>query len=235
MARKRFISPGLWENEEALALTDAALRVWIGIWSVSDRNGVFEWRPRKWVFRFAPRSVEDPEAVFQQLLDAGFVARFEAQGNGYGFCIKWTKHQDPHIYEAPQFPMPSGDPRFTPCLPRTLTAKNAKWLLKFYGIADEASLKAVIDSTSACTDVSTSANTGLSPSHPSHPSCPSVSDPPERPFPGPGSAVRKFGTRTPTPGPGTGARTGADPAEDLAGWEGDDLPTLARAANGWPR
>jgi len=162
MARKRTISPLLWENEDAQVLTDAAFRVWIGLWSVSDRNGVFEWRPRKWVLRFAPRTQEDPDQVFQQLLDVRFIASFEAQGEPYGFCVKWSKHQDPHINEAPQYPMPTGDPRFTPCPPRGWTKANSKWAFEVYGLTPGGS-----------TGASTGASTGFNPSCPSGPSRPS--------------------------------------------------------------
>jgi hypothetical protein len=165
-----------------MSLTDTALRVWIGIWSVADRNGVFEWRPRKWLFRFAPRSSEDAAAVFQQLVDAEFVACFESNGEAYGFCIKWAKHQDPHIHEAPQFPMPVGDPRFTPCIPRAWSKMNRKWMVDFYGLDPNA--RTGVD-TSADTDTSTDTSTGAStgadtgistsadPASPSSPSCPS--------------------------------------------------------------
>ena len=168
MARKRAISPALWENEEALGLTDAAFRVWIGLWSVCDRNGVFEWRPRKWAFRFAPKSQADPDQLFQELIDARFVARYEAEGEPYGFCIKWAKHQDPHPSEAPQYPMPADDPRFIPYPPRCVTKPNAKWAFEVYGLTPtRASTDA---STGASTDTDTDTSTSTRPASPSRPS-----------------------------------------------------------------
>ena len=39
MHRKRSISSGIWENEVVQALSDPAFKIWVGVWSVSDRNG----------------------------------------------------------------------------------------------------------------------------------------------------------------------------------------------------
>jgi len=237
MARKRTISPTLWENEEALGLTDAAFRVWIGLWSVCDRNGVFEWRPRKWVFRFAPRSHADPDQVFQELVDARFVAPFEAQGEPYGFCIKWAKHQDPHISEAPQYPMPAGDPRFTPCPPRGWTKANAKWAFEVYGLTPSGA------STAPNTGASTGASTCTRPSSPSCPSCPSKEkeeDGPPLPSLGQGSPdERQEHVHPPAPhetapglGSGPPASCKASPIGDLADW--DDVPLVAQALHPTP-
>jgi len=167
MARKRFISPQFWENEDVLALGDTAVRCAIGSWSICDRNGIFEWRPRKWVHKFAPRSTDDPDQVFQELIDVGFVARFDAGTEHYGFWIKWSRHQDPHINERPQYPMPINDPRFSPCRPRHGEKPDPAWVTAFYGPRTDVS-------TGADTDGSTSADSGaptsVSPSYPSRPS-----------------------------------------------------------------
>jgi hypothetical protein len=169
MHRKRSISSGIWENEVVQALSDPAFKVWVGIWSVSDRNGVFPWRPRKWAMRFAPRNIHDAERLFQELLDGGLVEKFEAEGEAYGFSVKWSRHQDPHIDEPPVYPMPASE-NFTPCPPRHWTKRNAKWMAEVYGLAPCARGE---NGTGAATSAGTGAQLGADPAGPSRPSLPS--------------------------------------------------------------
>lgn len=172
MHRKRSVSAGIWENEVVQALSDPAFKNWVGIWSVSDRNGIFPWRPRKWAMRFTPRNIDEAERLFQELLDGGLVEKYEVAGEWYGFVVKWAKHQDPHIYEAPVYPLPTS-PNFTPCLPRQWTKRNELWK-PLYGLALSAE---GADCTSAATTsgsrASTSAERTAGPSSPSCPSSPS--------------------------------------------------------------
>ena len=172
MHRKRSISSGIWENEVVQALSDPAFKIWVGIWSVSDRNGIFPWRPGKWALRFTPRNIKESEQLFQELLDGGLVEQFEAGGEAYGFSVNWSKHQDPHIDEAPVYPMPIS-PNFTPCPPRHRTAKNSKWIEVIYG--PRPSVKK-LEGTSAVTG----AGTGRDPASPSSPSGPSGPSSPSR-------------------------------------------------------
>lgn len=169
MHRKRSISSGIWENEVVQALSDPAFKIWVGIWSVSDRNGVFPWRPLKWAMRFTPRNINEAEQLFQELLHGGLVEKFEVQGEAYGFSVKWSRHQDPHIDEPPVYPMPSSA-NFTPCPPRHWTKRNAKWMKAVYGLAPGTGRA---DDTSAATSSTTGAQPGADPAGPSGPSRPS--------------------------------------------------------------
>lgn len=169
MHRRRSISSGIWENEVVQALSDPAFKIWVGVWSVSDRNGVFPWRPLKWAMRFAPRNINEAEQLFQELLHGGLVEKFEAQGEAYGFSVKWSRHQDPHIDEPPVYPMPSSA-NFTPCPPRHWTKRNAKWMAEVYGLAPNTPGP---KGTSAATSAGTGAHSDVDPASPSGPSRPS--------------------------------------------------------------
>lgn len=184
MARKRSISPKLWENEQFIDLTAEARLVWIGLWSVCDRNGCFEWRPRKWALKFAAGLECDAESVFAQLQAAGFLERYEAGGEAFGFCVKWAKHQDPHPDEAPVHPMPASQ-NFTPLPPRCITKKAPAWVAQWYG-------------TTAASGGGTTAASGGAPSSPSHSL--DLPVPPER--------------ETPPPSPSGGGAPPADAGRD---------------------
>lgn len=177
MSRKRSISAKIWENEAVDGLTDSALRVWIGSWSVSDRNGIFPWRPRVWTRRFASRTSEDPEAIFEQLVVAGLVEKFFSNGEVYGFSVNWAKHQDPHIDEAPVYPLPDS-PNFKPCPPRHWTQRNAKWMVEVYGLTAKKDGKSTSAETGPRSGASTGGHTSVDPACPSCPSGPT--DPPGR-------------------------------------------------------
>lgn len=205
MARKREISPGLWENEEFVEMSAAARLTWIGLWSVCDRHGCFEWRPRKWTRLFASGIECKGEAVFQELLQAGFVERYEAEGGEYGFVVKWARHQDPHPQEKAVYPTPDS-PNYCP---KTSGRKQPAGNLPATGLQPADNLQTTGISPKA-TGKPPASRLPASPL-PSFPSCPSF---PSRPSDAPHPSTR------PTPsGEGTEDGVGEGGWEPISGLE----------------
>jgi hypothetical protein len=69
--------------------------VFLGLWSVCDKQGVFPWRPKSLKLDIYPFLDFDMEETLQILIDAGFIRKFIAQEDKetYGYVINFEKHQ----------------------------------------------------------------------------------------------------------------------------------------------
>lgn len=98
MARIRTIKPEFFRHE-ALQDLEAAnpgkncMLVFAGLWTISDKNGVFEYRPRLMKLDILPFLDFDMQATLDALEGAGFVKSFESDGKLYGVVPSFGKHQ----------------------------------------------------------------------------------------------------------------------------------------------
>jgi hypothetical protein len=69
--------------------------VFLGLWAVCDKQGVFPWKPRSLKLDIYPFLDFDMEETLQILLDAGFIKKFIAEENQetYGHVLNFEKHQ----------------------------------------------------------------------------------------------------------------------------------------------
>lgn len=109
MARARNIKPGFFKNEY-LAQCDALARLlFVGLWTLSDREGRLEWRPLRVKAELFPYENCDVEKLANQLQKFGFLEVYEAE-DGVTYCeiTAFTKHQNPHPSEKSQdYPAPT--------------------------------------------------------------------------------------------------------------------------------
>lgn len=128
MARARNIKPGFFKNEDLAECTPWARLCFIGLWTLADREGRLEDRPRRIKGElFAFDSVEvDPLLV--ELEKHGFIARYTVDGLGIIQIINFGKHQNPHHREPKSdLPPPQSlglDPVGNPPEPRALDPCN---------------------------------------------------------------------------------------------------------------
>jgi hypothetical protein len=105
VARKRLIRPEFfthYELYEAEASSGYPLRVaFAGLWTVTDKRGIFRWRPRELKLAVLPFDDVEFAAVLDVLAEAGFVVRYEVDGESYGFIPSFQKHQTFHRLEKP--------------------------------------------------------------------------------------------------------------------------------------
>jgi|GEM_PF-4227466 len=101
MARARNIKPGLFDNE-ILGEADPILTVlFIGLWTMADREGRLEDRPkriRKTLFGY--RDGIDIDSLLDELVAMGFLNRYNAEGLAVLQVVNFAKHQNPHCKEA---------------------------------------------------------------------------------------------------------------------------------------
>lgn len=97
MARIRTVKPELFRHEilyEAERHYGLPLRLaFIGLFTVSDREGRFKWRPRELKIEILPHDEIDFKLILEALLKEAFIVKFEVDGNIYGCIPTWAKHQ----------------------------------------------------------------------------------------------------------------------------------------------
>ena len=110
MPRARNIKPGFFKNE-VLASLDAKDRLmFIGLWTLADKAGRLEDRPKRIKAEIFPYEDHDCEAGLSHLADYGFIIRYSADGGNFIQIPTWNKHQRPHHQEVPsEIPPPTSD------------------------------------------------------------------------------------------------------------------------------
>ena len=101
MARARTIKPGFFKNEDLCALPFAARLLFAGLWTIADRDGRLEDRPKRIKAEVFPYDDLDCEDLLCILQSADFIQRYESvDGLRYISIPSWKKHQNPHKNET---------------------------------------------------------------------------------------------------------------------------------------
>ena len=100
MARARNIKPGFFTNDVLGEMPPLARLLFAGIWTICDRAGRVEDRPKKIRAEVLPYDNCDADDLLNQLQRGGFIARYTANGVAVIQVLAWEKHQNPHIKEA---------------------------------------------------------------------------------------------------------------------------------------
>ena len=101
MARARNIKPGFFKNEELVNLPYEVRLFFIGLWTLADRDGRLEDRPKKIKMELFPADNVDIEACLNSLAKAKFIIRYEVAESKYIQVVNFLKHQNPHHKETP--------------------------------------------------------------------------------------------------------------------------------------
>lgn len=101
MARARNIKPSFFTNDELVELPMATRMLFIGLWTLADREGRLEDRPKRVKMNVFPADDVDVDESLSQLHEAGFIVRYQKDGGKYIQILKFTKHQNPHKNERP--------------------------------------------------------------------------------------------------------------------------------------
>lgn len=109
MARARNIKPGFFRNADLVELPFEARLLFIGLWTIADRAGRIEDRPKQIKMELFPADNVDCDSLIGQLTSMGMVQRYEHDGKRYLQVVNFTKHQNPHRDEkASTLPGPCG-------------------------------------------------------------------------------------------------------------------------------
>lgn len=100
MARARNIKPGFFTNEILGDLDPLTRLLFIGLWTLADREGRLEDRPKKIKAELLPYDNADVDSMLSSLEKSGFIIRYIANDKRYIQVSSFSKHQAPHHKEV---------------------------------------------------------------------------------------------------------------------------------------
>lgn len=102
MARTRYIKPEFFDSEKVASLSLAARLLFVGLWTLADRDGRFEMSPRRIRARLFPYDdAVDVTGLLNELIGRKMLQPYSApDGTALGFLPGFPKHQRPHPNEA---------------------------------------------------------------------------------------------------------------------------------------
>ena len=100
MARSRNIKPAFFTNDKLADIEPLGRIMFIGLWTIADREGRMEDRPRRIKAEVLPYDDADTESLLNQLVKQGFIIRYEVDGERYIQVLQFNKHQNPHMKES---------------------------------------------------------------------------------------------------------------------------------------
>lgn len=132
MARSRNIKPGFFTNEDLVELDFGTRLLFIGLWTLADREGYLEDRPKRIKMALFPADDLDVEKCLNELHGKKLILRYEVDGGQFIHVKNFGKHQNPHHKEAPSLiPKPSiapvqpeASPRQAQCEPDSSRADS---------------------------------------------------------------------------------------------------------------
>lgn len=86
-----FLHEGLWDLHEETGFP--IFQAFVGLWTQADREGRFEWRPRRLKAAILPYWDGTFAKVLDALEGAGFVESYEVDGKRFGWIPTFTRHQ----------------------------------------------------------------------------------------------------------------------------------------------
>ncbi len=100
MARSRNIKPGFFTNDELAECSPYARLLFAGLWTIADKEGRLDDRPKKVKAMVLPFDDVDCNDLLQQLHNHKFINRYQVNNEQYIQINNWKKHQNPHCKEA---------------------------------------------------------------------------------------------------------------------------------------
>lgn len=111
MARIRSVKPEYFDDPDIGQLSAEAALAFIGLWTQADREGRLIDDPRRLKVRLRPFSSCDFDAILAELVDAGFVIRYQSEHGARLLQVRtFAKHQRCHKDEKDsELPAPKRD------------------------------------------------------------------------------------------------------------------------------
>lgn len=101
MPRARNIKPGLFKNELLGEADPIYSLLFVGLWTLADREGRLENRPKKIRAELFPYRFDiDVTTGLAWLMDNSFINIYEIDGVSYIQVNNWRRHQSPHHKEV---------------------------------------------------------------------------------------------------------------------------------------
>lgn len=99
MARARNIKPGFFTNDKLAEISPLGRLLFAGLWTICDRAGRLEDRPKRIKAELLPYDECDANALLDDLQAKGFIVRYSHGGAEFIQVLNFGKHQNPHMRE----------------------------------------------------------------------------------------------------------------------------------------
>jgi hypothetical protein len=104
MARIRYLKPEFFQDDDLAEIDFWVRLLYAGLWTIADKGGRLEDRPKKIKAVLFPYDKVDIEKGLCELCRTKttgkpFILRYNINGEGYIQILQWTKHQKPHNTE----------------------------------------------------------------------------------------------------------------------------------------
>lgn len=99
MARARNIKPSFFNNDELADIDPLGRLLFIGMWTIADFKGCFEYKPKRLKVQVLPYDNCDIEQLTINLDKSGFISIYSVLGQQYVKVLNFDKHQNPHKNE----------------------------------------------------------------------------------------------------------------------------------------
>lgn len=99
MARARNIKPAFFKNETLVELPFEHRLLFVGLWTLADREGRLEDRAKRIKMEIFPADNVDVDTGLGLLANGGFIQRYAVNGVGIIQVLNFAKHQTPHHTE----------------------------------------------------------------------------------------------------------------------------------------
>jgi len=100
VARARNIKPSFFSNDDLADVDPLGRILFIGLWTVADREGRLEDRPRRIKAEVLPYDICDVDSLLSDLEKHGFILRYASGDDRFIQVLNFTKHQNPHVKES---------------------------------------------------------------------------------------------------------------------------------------
>jgi hypothetical protein len=100
VARSRNIKPGFFMNDELGEIEPLGRILFIGLWTIADREGRLEDRPKRIRAEILPFDNCDVDMLLNALHEKEFITRYSVDKSSYIQITNFSKHQNPHPKEA---------------------------------------------------------------------------------------------------------------------------------------
>jgi len=117
MARARTLKPQFFRSEQVTALSSWARLLFAGLWTLADRRGVLEDRPKQIKLELFPADEVNVEELLVEIQGQSLIQRYSAEGRNCIWITGFVCNQNPHPREVDNgLPLPSaaesnGQPR----------------------------------------------------------------------------------------------------------------------------
>ncbi len=97
--RTRDLRPAFFKNEELSEVGALTRLLFAGLWTIADRDGKLEDRPKKIKAEVLPYDDCNVDLMLNELFQMGFIKRYQVDGKAYIKITNFNKHQKVHPKE----------------------------------------------------------------------------------------------------------------------------------------